>query len=144
MAKIKKLDIKGCLIKFLQSHLFLVIVALFAAFVVGGIFLALMGYNPFFVYSTLIKGAFSKRRFLSYSVVYATPLVFVGLSVAFAFKTGVFNIGAEGQFVVGAMAACLVGIFLKAPPFIVVLLCFLAASIAGALWGMAVGFLKTK
>lgn len=142
--KIKEIEWKTTFEKILTSHLFLTIVAILLAFICGGIFLSIMGYNPFFVYSTLIKGAFSRPRFIAYSIVYATPLIFVGLSVAFSFKTGVFNIGAEGQFVVGAMAACLVGIFVNAPSFITVLLCFLASIIAGSLWGMAVGFLKTK
>lgn len=142
--KIASINWRETFKKIVTSHLFLTLVAILAAFITGGIFLAIMGYNPFYVYSTLIKGAFSRPRFLAYSVVYATPLIFVGLSVAFSFKTGVFNIGAEGQFVMGAMASCLVGIFVKAPSFITVPLCLVAAIIAGGLWGMAVGFLKTK
>ncbi len=127
-----------------QSHVFLTFIAIVVAFLVGAVFLAIMGYDPIMVYTTLITGIFSKPRFLAYSVVYATPLIFVGLSVAFSFKTGVFNIGAEGQFVVGSMAACLVGIFVDAPAIIHVPLCFLAAAVAGALWGIIVGFLKVK
>ena len=65
--------------------------------------------------------------------------------MAFSFKTGVFNIGAEGQFVVGSMSACVVGILLAdLPPFVLIPLCFLAAALAGALWGTIVGILKTR
>ena len=135
MSKVKKI---------LQSHVFLTLVAIAVAFLVGAIFLVVMGYDPIKIYGTLIEGIFSKPKYLAYSVVYATPLIFVGLAVAFSFKTGVFNIGAEGQFVVGSMAACLVGIFVDAPAIIHVPLCFLAAAAAGAVWGVIVAFMKTK
>ena len=127
-----------------QSYAFLTLIAIAVGFLVGALFLAVMGYNPITIYSTLITGIFSKPKFLAYSVVYATPLIFTGLSVAFSFKTGVFNIGAEGQFVVGGMAACIVGIFVDAPAIIHVPLCFLAAAAAGAVWGVIVAFMKTK
>ena len=77
-------------------------------------------------------------------MVYASPLIFTGLAVAFSFRTGVFNIGAEGQFVMGSMAACVVGILVPAPSIILVPLCFLAALAVGALWGLIVAFLKVK
>ena len=81
----------------------------------------------------------------SYVVVYSVPYIVAGLSVAFSFKTGVFNIGAEGQFVVGSMAAAVVGILCpNIPKPLLIPLCFLAAMAAGALWGIIVGFLKTK
>jgi simple sugar transport system permease protein len=82
---------------------------------------------------------------MSYCVVYATPYIVTGLSVAFSFKTGVFNIGAEGQFVVVAMGAAVVGIlFGHLPSIILIPLCFIVAMIAGAVWGVLVGFLKTS
>ncbi len=87
---------------------------------------------------------FGSVRNMAYSVVYATPLIFTGLAVAFSFRTGVFNIGAEGQFVMGSMAACVVGILVPAPSIILVPLCFLAALAVGALWGLIVAFLKVK
>ena len=129
---------------FLQSHVFLTMIAIVVAFLVGAVFLGVMGYNPITIYTALLEGVFSKPKYLAYSVVYATPLIFVGLAVAFSFRTGVFNIGAEGQFVVGSMAACLVGIFVDAPAIIHVPLCFLAAAVAGGIWGIIVAYMKTK
>lgn len=73
---------------------------------------------------------------------YATPIILTGLSVGFAFKTGLFNIGASGQFIVGAFAAVVVGIrceFLGGVQWIVALL---AALLAGALWGAIPGLVK--
>ena len=87
---------------------------------------------------------FGSVRNMAYSVVYATPLIFTGLAVAFSFRTGVFNIGAEGQFVMGSMAACVVGILVPAPSIILVPLCFIAALAVGAAWGLIVAFLKVK
>lgn len=127
-----------------QSHVFLTFVSIVVAFLVGAVFLGVMGYDPITIYKALLEGIFSKPKFLAYSVVYATPLIFVGLAVAFSYKTGVFNIGAEGQFVVGSMAACLVGIFVDAPAIIHVPLCFLAAAVAGAAWGIIVAYMKTR
>ena len=67
-----------------------------------------------------------------------------GLSVAFSFRTGVFNIGAEGQFVVGSIAATLVGILVKLPAVIHVPLCIIAAMAAGAFWSFLCGLMKVK
>ena len=114
-------------------------------FVVGALFLVIMGISVGQAYGKLFQSIFSSVKSLSYCVVYATTYIVTGLSVAFSFKTGVFNIGAEGQFVVGSMAACVVGIFLSdLPPIVLIPLCFLAAAAAGALWGSIVGYLKTR
>ncbi len=72
-----------------------------------------------------------------------TPLIMTGLSVGFAFKTGLFNIGASGQFTAGAFAAVYVGVkFTFLPPGVHCLAALLAAILAGALWGMVPGLLK--
>ena len=130
--------------KFLNSKFFLAVISIAISFVVGAVFLLILKINPLTAYATLISGAFGKVKYISSSIIYATPLVFVGLSVAFSFRTGVFNIGAEGQFVVGSMAACVVGILVKAPSYILIPLCFIAAALAGALWGVIVGYLKIR
>ena len=127
-----------------NSKFFLTLISIVISFLVGALFLLAMGINPLLAYQTLISGVFSTTKNLSYCVVYATPLIFTGLAVAFSFRTGVFNIGAEGQFVVGSMAACVVGILVPAPALLLIPMCFIAAALAGALWGIIVGFLKTK
>lgn len=127
-----------------NSKFFLTLISILIAFVVGAIFLLAMGISPLLAYEKLISGALSTPKNLSYCIVYATPLIFTGLAVAFSFRTGVFNIGAEGQFVVGSMAACVVGILVPAPSWLLVPMCFLAAALAGALWGVIVGCLKTR
>ncbi|MDO5135891.1 MAG: ABC transporter permease [Eubacteriales bacterium] len=130
--------------KVLNGHAFYTFLAIIIGFVVGALLLLVAGISPAQAYGKLLDGVFGQAKYITWSVVYAAPLIFTGLSVAFSFKTGVFNIGAEGQFVVGSLAACVVGILVKAPAPIHILLCIAAAAAAGALWGAIVGVLKVK
>ncbi len=130
--------------KFLQSAFFRTLISIVVGFAVGAVFLAAVQIDVGAAYGKLFSSIFANAKSLSYSVVYATPLIILGLSVAFSFRTGVFNIGAEGQFVVGSMAACVVGILVPAPAIVLVPLCVLASAVAGAVWGMIVGILKVK
>lgn len=121
------------------------LLSIIIGFAVGALFLVIMGLSVGQAYGKLFQSIFSSIKSISYCIVYATPYIATGLSVAFSFKTGVFNIGTEGQFVVGSMSACVVGILLAdLPPFVLIPLCFLAAALAGALWGTIVGILKTR
>jgi ABC-type uncharacterized transport system permease subunit len=79
---------------------------------------------------------------LSETLVNATPLIFAGLSVALAFRAGLFNIGAESQFIGGAIVATWLGFGVSLPPVIHVVVCVLGAFIGGAVLGWLVGFLK--
>ena len=136
---------KKSVLTFIAEHRFIhILLSILLGFLVGAVFLAIMGLSVGEAYGRLISSITSVKGF-SYVIVYSIPYIVVGLSVAFSFKTGVFNIGAEGQFVVGSMAAAVVGILAGGLPKIVLIpLCFLAAMIAGAAWGVLVGFLKTK
>ena len=128
-----------------ENRLLHTVLSIVIGFLIGALFLAVMGISVSQAYGKLFQSIFSGTKAISYCIVYAAPYIVAGLSVAFSFKTGVFNIGAEGQFVVGAMAACVVGILgASLPAILLVPLCFLAAALAGALWGAIVGFLKTK
>ncbi len=103
------------------------------------------GESPWHVLNILIKSSFGSRYDLGMTLYYATPLVFTGLSVAFAFHAGMFNIGAEGQLAVGALAAAAFGICFPQIPFpIAPALAGLAAFIAGASWGAIPGWLRAK
>ena len=129
---------------FLESNVLYTLIAIFIGFIIGAIFLVTVGISPIEAYGKLIDGVFGKPKFMIWTLVYAAPLIFTGLSVAFSLRTGVFNIGAEGQFVVGAMAACACGIILKLPPVLHAIVCILAAAAAGFLWSYLVGLLKVK
>ncbi|MBR4394570.1 MAG: ABC transporter permease [Oscillospiraceae bacterium] len=136
---------KKSFLEFISGNRFIhILISILLGFLVGAIFLAIMGLSVGAAYGRLISSVTSLKGF-SYVIVYAIPYILTGLSVAFSFKTGVFNIGCEGQFVVGSMAAACVGILAGGVPKILLIpLCFLAAMLAGAIWGIIVGFLKTK
>ena len=135
---------KGFLNFVAENRFIHILLSILLGFLVGAIFLAIMGLSVSEAYGRLITSVTSLKGF-SYVIVYSIPYIVVGLSVAFSFKTGVFNIGAEGQFVMGSMAAAVVGILAGGLPKIVLIpLCFLAAMLAGAVWGVIVGVLKTK
>ena len=70
------------------------------------------------------------------------PIILTGLSVAFAYRTGMFNIGGEGQYIAGALASATVALLVDLPPVIHTIACILAGGIAGALWAFLPGFLK--
>ncbi len=74
----------------------------------------------------------------------STPLIFTGLSVAFAFRAGLFNIGASGQLTMGAILATLVGVYVPLPGPLLIVGCVLAAAAGGALWGAIPGLLKAR
>ena len=135
---------KGFLNFVAENRFIHILLSILLGFLVGAIFLAVMGLSVGEAYGRLITSVTSLKGF-SYVIVYSIPYIVVGLSVAFSFKTGVFNIGAEGQFVMGSMAAAVVGILAGGLPKIVLIpLCFLTAMLAGAIWGVIVGVLKTK
>ena len=121
-----------------------ILLSIILGFIVGAGFLAVMGLSVGAAYGRLLNSVTTLKGF-SYVIVYSVPYIVTGLSVAFSFKTGVFNIGAEGQFVVGSMAACVLGILCPdIPKPILIPLCFLVAALAGAVWGTIVAFLKIK
>ena len=135
---------KGFLDFIAESTFIHILLSIFLGFLVGAIFLKIMGLSVGAAYGRLLNSVTSLKGF-SYVIVYAVPYIVAGLSVAFSFKTGVFNIGAEGQFVVGSMAAVVTSLLgASLPKPILIPLCFLAAMAVGALWGIIVGVLKTK
>lgn len=121
------------------------LLAILLGFFMGALALSVAGYSPLAAYGKLFSVIFGSSRNMSYSFIeFATPYILTGLSVAFSFKTGIFNIGAEGQYVVGSVAALLVGYFVHAPALLHIPLSILAAILAGVLWGALVGLLKLR
>ncbi|HZX07922.1 ABC transporter permease [Kribbella sp.] len=95
-------------------------------------------------YKTLAVGAFGGISPISESLTQATPLICGGLAVSLAFRTGLFNIGAQGQLIAGAILAAYVGFAWHLPPVLHVVLALIAGLIGGALWGGVVGLLKAR
>ena len=106
-------------------------------------FLVLLAINPAHAWGDgfvrILKGGFHDAPYgVGKELANAAPLIMTGLSVAFAFKTGLFNIGAAGQYTLGAYGALYCAIMLKLPWFV----CLIAATILGGIWGAIPGFFK--
>lgn len=116
-----------------------------SATIIGGIIIYLTGKDPFMVYSMLISNTLGNSYGIGQVLFKATPLIFTGLSVAFAFRAGLFNIGAEGQMNIGAFAIAWVGFtFQSLPWFILIPVAVIAGFLAGAAWGGIAGYLKAR
>ncbi len=137
------------------------LIAVLAAFVVGGIIVLLIGDSPLHTFSLLVGNSFGSLRDLGYTLFIATPLIFTGLAVAVAFRCGLLNIGAEGQLYVAAFVTAWVGIkfggtvvnvfgqdvdysWVSLPSFLLIPMCVVAAVVAGGVWGAIPGYLKAR
>ncbi len=119
--------------------------ALLGAFIVCGILLAYFGVNPLKAYGLLFAGAFGTVNNLAETLIQASPLLLTGLGVAICFQCGVWNVGAEGQLYIGAIATVGLGVnFLGLPTYLLLPVCIVGAFIAGGLWGLLPGWLKVR
>ena len=122
------------------------VLMLMSAFVTNGIIMLVCGYNPLEAYSAAVDGAFGNGRKFGETLVKSTPFLMAGLSVAVAFRCGIWNIGAEGQFLMGALAATWFGTHLAplfpATPWLAVPLCLCLAAVAGGIWALIPAQLK--
>ncbi len=110
------------------------LVAVVIAIIVGALLVAAIGQNPLDVYVTLFKGGLVGWPNLSVALQLTTPLIFTGLAVAMSFRAGLWNIGAEGQMLVGALAAGIIGFATPLPAYLHLPACVIVAFVGGALW----------
>ncbi|WP_102271398.1 ABC transporter permease [Cytobacillus massiliigabonensis] len=120
------------------------ILAVLLGIIVGTIIMLITGYDAGAAFIALWDGAFGDIYYTGETIRQVTPYILAGLAVGFAFKTGLFNIGVEGQLIVGWLAAVWVGVAFELPKVIHLPLAVLAAAAAGALWAFIPGLLKAK
>ena len=132
------------LAKILKKPITSTLIAILFGFLVAAVVLVLAGYNPGQAFGALFRGIFAKPKYISNVVIKATPIILTGLSVAFAFQTGLFNIGSEGQYIAGTVLAVLVGVKLNLPPVLQIPIVVLSGVLGGTLFGGIVGLLKAK
>ncbi|MEH7107001.1 ABC transporter permease [Bacillus sp. JJ1764] len=120
------------------------LIAVLLGIIVGTIIMVVSGYDPIAAFTALWNGAFGQVYYFGEVVRQVTPYILAGLAVAFAFRVGLFNIGVEGQFMVGWLASVWVGVAFDLPKVIHLPLAILAAMVAGALWAFIPGFLKAR
>jgi len=119
-----------------------ILIALVIGLGVGALVMRGAGYNWRLAYEGLLIGSFGDQWAIADTLASATPLILTGLVFGLSARAGYFNIGAQGQMVVGALAAVAVGAHLSAPPVVAVTLAFLASALAGAIWALPPAFLK--
>lgn len=121
------------------------VISVLLAFVIGGVILRLTGFDPFEAYGAMISGAFDSARHVGDFLEYAMVLCICGLACVLGARVGIFNVGGEGQLLLGAIFACQVGIWMDGmPPWLVIPAAALAAMIVGGLYAMIPGVLKVK
>ncbi len=106
--------------------------------------MAIAGANPIAGFAALLRGALGGEHQLSETLVQTTALLFPSLAVAFAFRAGLFNIGAEGQLIIGGLCAGLVGASFVAPGWIAIPAILAAGALGGGFWGFIAGTLRAR
>jgi simple sugar transport system permease protein len=124
---------------------FLPLIATLGALLVGAVMLLLLGANPITGYAALFEGAFGSPNALADTAVKATPLLLVGLGICIAFRSGVINIGGEGQMILGGLTATALGLaFPDLPGLLFIPIALLSGFVAGGIWGGIPGYLKAR
>ncbi|OWZ84778.1 ABC transporter permease [Natranaerobius trueperi] len=121
------------------------LLSIITAMIVGSLFILIAGESPITAYQALFEGSFGSFDYFLNTLWRSTPLILTGLAVAFSFRAGLFNIGAEGQLIIGGFAAAMVGyVFTDLPTIIHLPVSVLAGMVAGGLWAGIPGLLKAK
>jgi len=127
------------------EQLIVPIISVIIAVFISGLIIWAVGYDPVAAISALLKGAFGGGRQIGETLMRATPLMFTGLAVAYGFRAGLFNIGAEGQLFMGGLVAAWLGIALAGLPWIVnIPLILIGGAAAGAAWAFIPAVLKAR
>lgn len=128
-----------------RQRMLLRLLSFVLALVAGGIFILCLGRNPLSVYWTMVKGCFTNARAMQATVRFIIPLLITSLGVTLAFKMKFWNIGAEGQVIMGAIFASYFALFHSNwPHFLLIIVMLLAGMIGGGLWGLIPAFFKTR
>ena len=127
------------------GYLISLLLSVVLAFVIGAVILAIAGFSPGKAYLAMLNGAFSSARHIGDLLEYAMVLCLCGLACVLGARVGIFTVGGEGQLLLGAIAACQVGVWLDGlTPWLVLPLAALAAMAAGGLYALIPGVLKVK
>lgn len=115
------------------------------AMITGSLIVAATGGNPVAAFAALFQGAFGNPYQIGETLMRSTPLIFTGLAIAYGFRSGLFNIGAEGQLFMGGLAVAWLGIaFQGLPWFLLVPIMLVGGALAGAAWAFIPALLKAK
>lgn len=133
------------IVKIFSGSIIVPLTAIVMGLLVGALIMLLGGYDPLLAYQSLFSQVFGNLYDFGETFREITPLVLTGLAVAFAFRAGLFNIGGEGQFIIGMTAATFVGIKITGLPMIIhAPLALIVGGICGGLWAAIAGYFKAK
>ena len=141
----KKFDSKGAARGMARERTLTILVPIISvllALVVGGIVIACLGKNPIQGYALLFSGSLGTTQKFASSLVSACPLIFTALAAAFAYRCGVFNLGGEGQFIMGAVSAIVFLLVTGIEGIAGTVLAILVGTVVGALWAALPGIMK--
>lgn len=131
--------------KFLwRKELLVGVTAVLLGLVAGALLMVVTGNDPVAGYLYLFAGGLMNLERIGNTLAMATPLILTGLSVAFAFRTGLFNIGAAGQALMGGLAATAIALLLDLPKPLILPIILVSSALAGALWAWLPGLLKAR
>lgn len=120
-------------------------IALILSVAAGGLFILMLGYNPFVIYGTIVSGAFRSTMAIQATIKIMIPLFISSLGVTLAFKMKFWNIGAEGQIIFGAICATFFALYCSEwNHFVLIIVMLLAGMIGGGLWGLIPAIFKVK
>ena len=128
----------------MNMKMFSSLMAVISGLLIGALVLKISGISPIEAYQVMWQGAFSKPQYIAYIIIRSTPLILTGLSVAFAFRTGLFNIGSEGQFIIGALTAAFFGVKFHFAPFVQIPLIIFLSIFFSSFYGGIAGLMKAK
>ncbi|MDF2787564.1 ABC transporter permease [Neobacillus sp. 3P2-tot-E-2] len=120
------------------------LISIILGLIAGGLLMLFIGASPIEGYTYLFQGALKNISRIGDTLATATPLIFTGLAVAFAFRTGLFNIGAAGQMLIGGLCATAVGLSFDLSRPILILAMIVAGIVGGALWAFIPGYFKAR
>lgn len=143
MKETKTKSLKNSLTQ-MASNLVVPILAIIVGLLLGAVFMLIIGKDPLEAYHALWVSSFGSLPNFAETLVNTTPLIFTGLAVAFAFRCGLLNMGGEGQFLAAYVVAAWVGGFFSMPSWLHIPVTFIAAALAGALWGALPGIMRAK
>ncbi len=127
-----------------KKDFFMSLFAVLLGMLAGSVLMIATGNNPIEGFFYLFRGGLMNIERIGNTMATATPLIFAGLSVAFAFKTGLFNIGGAGQMLIGGLCATAIGLTFDLPKPLLLTAIVFASLIGGALWASIPGLLKAK
>ncbi len=132
-------------LKIALNKLYFPIIAVFAAMLLGAIVMKLLDFDPMIAFMSMFSGALGNPNAISISINKAMPVIMTALSYGIAYRSGIINLGAEGQLYIGTLVATLVGTnFAQMPSILHILLTIIAGFIGGALYGSIVALLKIR